>query len=262
MAADDPIRRIIRLRQYARALSGSDVAGDQLVIEFSNSLADTPAPVDGAHELFALYHDWLPGDAAASAASPSSATQELDREFKQRLAQLGFLDRAMLLLVTVAGFATREACSILRLDPVTGKALLEGAWEQIEQKTEVHVLVVENDALTAMDLCAQVEELGYRVAGVAGTADRARQLVRCERVDLVVTDLSIGGEATGIDLVEELRAATEIPVILVTGHPERAAALRSGMRVQLVSKPFDSKALQFAIMDALTACPTAKLAVG
>jgi CheY-like chemotaxis protein/DNA-directed RNA polymerase specialized sigma24 family protein len=253
MASADLNRWIVLLRRYARALAGGAAAGDRLVLRFADEAFRDPERlprIEQRLQLFELYHVWLLGQ-TETATTPLPPADGLLREVFARLSRLSFQQRALILLVAVGEFRTSEAAAILGLDPDTGQLRLEEAWDEAGQIPEALVLIVENDALTAMDIAAQVEELGHRVVGVAPNADRARQLIQLQPVDLVVTDLSMGGESTGFDLVDELCATTDASVILLTGHPDRATSLRSGLRVQLLSKPFDTRTLQFAILDAL-----------
>ena len=68
------------------------------------------------------------------------------------------------------------------------------------------VLVVEDEALIALDLEARLERLGYHVVGTADEADEACELARRESPDLVLMDIRLRGERDGIDAATTLRS--------------------------------------------------------
>ena len=105
------------------------------------------------------------------------------------------------------------------------------------------ILVVEDEPLTAFDNETMLEEAGYEiVATVDRVADALATLDR-EQVDLIMSDVKLTGERTGIDLA---RAAKErgIPVLLATGTvPEEA----DGLVVGCLMKPYNHKILKAAL---------------
>jgi DNA-binding response OmpR family regulator len=80
------------------------------------------------------------------------------------------------------------------------------------------VLVVEDEALIALDLEATLEELGLQVVGSSATTAAARQLWRENAIDLAVLDVNLGGEST-FELAAELRAAG-VAVLFCSGYEE------------------------------------------
>lgn len=78
------------------------------------------------------------------------------------------------------------------------------------------VLIAEDEPLASMALRAQVEALGYGVAGVARTGDEAAQLARALPVGLAIFDMKMPG-MTGLDAAIDLFPDTLTPVLLLTG---------------------------------------------
>jgi len=77
------------------------------------------------------------------------------------------------------------------------------------------ILLVEDDAHTRSRLAASIEahpELS--LAGVAGTLDEARRLLRSTTPDLVLTDLGLP-DGDGTDLIREIRRGGPEPLVLV-----------------------------------------------
>src|SRR5262249_35158222 len=81
---------------------------------------------------------------------------------------------------------------------------------------QMSVLVVEDDpALQRMSHnCFAAKTV--RAWRASNRPDMARQLARAG-VSLVILDLRLGRE-DGLDLVRELRASSDLPVIIITGH--------------------------------------------
>ena len=115
------------------------------------------------------------------------------------------------------------------------------------------ILLVEDNPAVAEVMRALLEEFGYPVVSVAD-AESARVLLAAgrERIDLVLTDLIMPGETSGLDLARWLRdgRGPRIPVVIVTGYSTDAqTAAAEGFAV--MRKPFETAELQRAIAEAL-----------
>ena len=78
------------------------------------------------------------------------------------------------------------------------------------------VLVVEDEALIALDISQRLRRLGYKVCGEADTFEDALAMFRETTPDLVLLDISIRGSIDGQNL-KWIRVAYEPPVLI----PER-----------------------------------------
>jgi PAS domain S-box-containing protein len=116
-----------------------------------------------------------------------------------------------------------------------------------EAPTRRRVLVVEDEALIALDLEANLEELGFQVVGSSVTTAEARRVLRAHAIDLAVLDVNLGGETTH-DLAAELRGAG-IAVLFCSGYEDVGASLELADIPRLL-KPVSRDALAGAI-DAL-----------
>lgn len=84
------------------------------------------------------------------------------------------------------------------------------------------ILIVEDEPLTAFDNENLISDEGY---DVVATLDRFRDAIRIldqERVDLILCDVRLTGERTGVDLAREAQTRG-IPVLFVTGAPPENA---------------------------------------
>ena len=106
-----------------------------------------------------------------------------------------------------------------------------------------HILVVDDDASMRELMAEYLEENELRVTSAASGAEMARAL-RDEVIDLVLLDLRLRGE-DGMQLARELRATSEIPVIIVTGKRDEADRVM-GLEIaadDYITKPFSNREL-------------------
>lgn len=93
--------------------------------------------------------------------------------------------------------------------------------------TRPQVVVVEDETIIAHDLQQTLEELGYGVPGVASDADAGLALVRNDEPDLVLIDIVLKGERSGIWLAHVLREEHHIPFVFVTSRADRQTVSRA-----------------------------------
>ena len=117
-----------------------------------------------------------------------------------------------------------------------------------------HVFIVEDDELLASALSAQVEMLGYRVAGTADTAEEAVRGVLRSRPAVVIMDLRLAGFGTGLDAARSIRENSAVPIIFYTAHSNDNALQQeaaSMSNAQVLQKPVPEQILLAAITGML-----------
>ncbi len=115
------------------------------------------------------------------------------------------------------------------------------------------ILVVEDEALIAVDLQERLGRLGFAVTGIADTGARAVQAAAEQQPDVVLMDIVLKGAMDGITAAEEIRRQWEIPVIFVTANSDGEMARRacSTGPACFLTKPFDERELRINIELAL-----------
>lgn len=110
--------------------------------------------------------------------------------------------------------------------------------------TSGSVLVVEDEALIAMDLQALLEDAGYRVLGPANSSAAALALIDADEPDVALLDVNLGrSDAFG---VASILTERKTQVIFLTGHT--AHKLPPAHRhLPLVSKPYLPQVLLQAV---------------
>jgi CheY-like chemotaxis protein len=79
------------------------------------------------------------------------------------------------------------------------------------------VLVVEDEAITALDIQDKLESFGYTVLASEGNGEKAIQLAKEERPDLILMDISLKGSLSGIEVSKEIDTLN-IPIIFLTAN--------------------------------------------
>jgi CheY-like chemotaxis protein len=116
------------------------------------------------------------------------------------------------------------------------------------------VLVVEDEALIAMDLQAVLEEAGYRVLGPCNSTAAAMALLAEHDPDVALLDVNLG-RSDVFGVANEL-ATRKTKLIFLTGHTARKLPQAHRHR-PLVAKPYLPHVLLQAVQLALSQQDTA-----
>jgi len=147
--------------------------------------------------------------------------------------------------------AVRRLARLLHCDTIF---LLGGAATRYRghMSAQDHVLVVDDDAEIRSLLTQYLEKNGYRVTAVSDGSGMWSKLDGGARIDIVVLDLMLPGE-DGLTLCRNLRARSELPVIMLTARGEetdRIVGLEMGADDYL-AKPFSPRELLARIKSIL-----------
>lgn len=120
--------------------------------------------------------------------------------------------------------------------------------------TQTRILIVEDEAIIAMDLSETLREAGYMVISTIPSGEEALALCAEVQPDLVLMDVHLQGALTGIETAQRLRESYAIPSVLLTAHYDPvtlAAAQQAGIFAYLI-KPYDQRELCATLATALT----------
>jgi len=170
---------------------------------------------------------------------------------EQNLAGLTPLPRQAFLLVSLERFSEPDAASILGVDVVTLRALVEEAGRELAAEIATNVLIIEDDTFIAMELETLVEGLGHKVVGVARTHAEALDLARKNTLGLILADIQLADGSSGLDAVNELLTTFEVPVIFITAFPERFLTGERPEPAFLIAKPFQQATVSAIASQAL-----------
>jgi CheY-like chemotaxis protein len=120
---------------------------------------------------------------------------------------------------------------------------------------KMRVLIVEDEAIIALDLKYRLRRLGYEVVGCTDTGEDAIRYARAMQPDLVLMDIQLKGPIDGIQAACQIRENIDIPVIFTSAQNDLAtemqiAKARPLFSMGFLSKPFADHTLQ-EIMGAM-----------
>ena len=243
------------LRRYARALTGSQAHGDAYVRAALEAIvaapADFPRDVDARLGLYRTFQRiWA---SANDQDEDVAAVDEGDQQAaaQARLSQITPRSRQALLLTAMEGFTPEDAGYLIDTPAGEVEELVAGAHAEIERQIQTDVLIIEDEPIIAMDLETIVRDLGHSINGVAVTRDEAVAQARAKRPGLVLADIQLADDSSGIDAVKDILAEFSVPVIFITAFPER---LLTGERPEptfLITKPFQRSTVKALISQAL-----------
>lgn len=115
------------------------------------------------------------------------------------------------------------------------------------------ILVVEDEAVMALDVRHRLGRLGYEVVGVAATGEQSLEMVEELEPDLVVMDIMLAGALDGVEAAARIRERYGTPVVFLTALSDPATLRRAGAAgpYGYVIKPFETRELHTALEVAL-----------
>lgn len=236
------------LRRFARALSGTQEAGDAYVVASLEALVqDNSLFRNDLSPKVALYHLFLniwnrvPVNGRATPA----------QDGVHALEALTPPSRQAFLLTSVEGFSQGDAAIIMGVDPESFEQMVNQAGMEIAEQVATEVLIIEDEAIIAMDIEALVESLGHTVTDIARTRTEALAMAQKRRPGLVLADIQLADGSSGLDAVNEMLETFEVPVIFVTAYPERLLTGEKPEPAFLITKPFQASTLKAVISQAL-----------
>ena len=249
------------LRRYARALTGSQTTGDRYAAATLEAiLADSAEITAVPSAKVALFHAFhvVWSSAGAPIGEPDSP---LSARAQLHMTDLTPNSREALLLHAIEGFTIAEIGDIMVLGADEVGNFIDIARREMENSVAGDVLVIEDEAIIALDIAGIVIDIGHRVTGIARTRSEAIRLAAAQRPDLILADIQLADNSSGIDAVNDILAQFEdIPVIFITAFSER---LLTGQRPEpafLITKPFTEEQLRSAVSQAMFFASTDTLA--
>lgn len=241
------------LRRYARALTGSQQSGDNLVRATLEAIvADPSLLADELNPIVALYRVFQRiSDSASVEVDTDSGRDNLERAAQRRLGSITPARRQALLLTALEGFTTEEAAIIMNCGAEELDSLIEEAVDEINRQTSTSVLIIEDEPLISMQLETLVTQLGHEISGTAATHQEALVAASRSRPGIVLADIQLGDGSSGIDAVRDILAQYPVPVIFITAFPERLLTGERPEPTYLITKPFQEETVRAAISQAL-----------
>lgn len=248
------------LRRYARALTGGQDSGDAFVVATLEAVLADPEALSADENmrvgLYRLFQAIWSSTTVKQGHAPDTGS-DAEGTAQARLQSLVPERRQALLLTALEGFTAEQAGKILGRSTEQVVDLAGQAMSDITRDIRTEVLIIEDETIIALDLAAIVEEMGHSVAHIAVTRADAVSAARKHRPGLILADIQLADDSSGIDAVKDILGEGQVPAIFITAYPER---LLTGERPEptfLITKPFLPESVKAAIGQALFFSPTA-----
>ncbi|MEM8789921.1 MAG: response regulator [Pseudomonadota bacterium] len=242
------------LRRYARALTGSQTSGDGYAAATLESILSDPgaynADLPAKEALFAVFHAiWASTGQPVAAEAADTGLAAKARRYLERLTPN---TREALLLRTIEEFSFEAVGRIMQIDTAEARDLVDIAYREMAAAVAGTVMIIEDESIIAMDLEGIVASMGHRVSGVARTEEGAMRLAERSRADLILSDIQLADNSSGIDAVNRIVAAHgDVPVIFITAFPERLLSGEGSEPAFLISKPYSEDQVRSAVSQAM-----------
>ncbi|MFZ9886042.1 MAG: response regulator [Myxococcota bacterium] len=122
-----------------------------------------------------------------------------------------------------------------------------------KERVKRRILVVEDEALIALDLERRLLRAGYDVVGVADNREEAVERFQESPPDLILMDIFIKGPADGIETAKAIGKLGDVPIVFLTAYADDDTVRRASETSPYgyLLKPFDERTLSATITVAL-----------
>jgi len=123
----------------------------------------------------------------------------------------------------------------------------------LRSPTMPSLLVVEDEAVVAMDLDGQLQEMGYQVCACVDNGRDAIARARADRPDLILMDIVLKGDLDGVAAAAVIGKELHIPVLFLTAYSDDQTVRRAAdtWPYGYLTKPFQARELRAGIEVAL-----------
>ena len=239
------------LRRHARALTGSQTSGDAFAAAALEAILTDRSVLDGTDVKTGLFRVLYGIWASAGAPIEQSGTGA-QAKAQKHLTKLTNNSREALLLYTIEGFSYGSIATIIGVETAEAEELVAVARREMADSVMGSVMIIEDEAIIAMDIESIVAEMGHRVTGIARTRDEAVALGKADTPDLILADIQLADNSSGIDAVNDLMSELGMrPVIFITAFPERLLTGNKPEPTFLISKPYTEDQVISAVSQAM-----------
>ena len=118
---------------------------------------------------------------------------------------------------------------------------------------KIGILVVEDENIVAKDIQQSLKKLGYDVLGISATGEDAIEKAEHTKPNLVLMDIMLKGDISGIEAADHIRLKLNIPVIFLTAYADSSTLSKAKVTEPYgyIIKPFKEIDLQTNIEIAL-----------
>jgi CheY-like chemotaxis protein len=250
ITADALAKDLPGLRRYARALSGNQASGDAYITTTLEALIEDPEALDNASsQRLGLYAAFTKIWNSIDVNGALDVAEMADAE--RHIAGITPAPRQAFLLTSLEGFSEEQTAEILDVPVAKVRELVAQCGRELAEEIATDVLIIEDEPIIAMELESLTKGLGHSVNGIARTHSEALILASSQQPGLILADIRLADESSGLDAVNDLLKSFQVPVIFITAYPERYLTGQRPEPTFLITKPFQPAMVSAVISQAL-----------
>ena len=216
------------LRRYARALTGSQAHGDAFVRATLEAIVakpdEFPRDVDPRLGLYKTFHAIWSTAGIIKEEQGRRGARWAPRASLMRGCRGSPRLRQALLLTALEGFSSEDTAYLIDVSSANVDSLVAEALEEIERQTLADVLIIEDEPIIAMDIETMVPAISATTSPKSTVARRRSRLASAPApAGLVLADIQLADNSSGIDAVKDIFAEFSVPVMFVTAFAGAAA---------------------------------------
>ncbi|MCF7945897.1 MAG: response regulator [Spirochaetia bacterium] len=110
---------------------------------------------------------------------------------------------------------------------------------------ELEIMIVEDEAITAMVMESELKEAGYCIVGRVVSGEDAVSFAKEVNIDVVLMDIRLAGEIDGIEAAAQIQNIRTTQIIFMTGYddPETRGRANALNPLAFLNKPLDRATL-------------------
>ncbi len=116
---------------------------------------------------------------------------------------------------------------------------------------ETKILIVEDEAIVALEIQTRLSMMGYKVCGIAASGEKAIQLTKETFPSLILMDIKLKGKMNGLDAAEIITDKYSTPSIFITAFSDESTIrqIKNSRNKNFLLKPLREDEMKNAIMN-------------
>lgn len=107
--------------------------------------------------------------------------------------------------------------------------------------SKTKILIVEDERIVAIDIKATLEDEGFEIVDIVISGEEAIKKALDLKPDLILMDIFLKGQLTGIEATQQIKEKIDIPVIFLTAYEDKKTMEKAQETNPLgyIIKPFE-----------------------
>jgi DNA-binding NarL/FixJ family response regulator len=114
---------------------------------------------------------------------------------------------------------------------------------------DIKILIVEDEAIVALEIQDRLLTLGYQVCNIVSNGEKAIASAEAASPDLVLMDVKLRGTMNGIDTARIIKEKFGIPSVFITAFSDENTLkqIKDHLHYECLLKPFEEDELKEAV---------------